>query len=522
MARRRPSTFLRDERGNFGTMMAIAMVPVVLVGGLAIDLGQSSARRAKLQQAMDAAVLAIAREGEHLPQGEAIAIAHRFIQANFDPDYTNLKVVRDGSKVTIDAQARAPLAFGSLLGMDSVSLAASSSADMAFADYEIALVLDTTGSMAGGKLKAMKDAVTGMVDTMSAQIQSRDKLKFAVVPFANFVNVGPAHGPSYKKNGKIQPGTGADWLDLKGQAEVPQLELVPGLSRFELFHHLKSPWKGCVETREPTKSAAHDVDDTTPTPKDKQSYFVPAFSIDEPDLGYANSYIASNADPFDKSATGKTRKLLKYGVNDVLGPLPLVDGWTEPKTDYSGGKGPNRDCVTQPIMPLNNDYAAIRKMVASLQASGTTNIMEGVAWGMRVLSPEAPFSEGRKPQAGLEKVMIVLTDGSNVMGNNATKFGSSYSSFGFLVDGRLGVSSGSSGQTNQLMNARTLAACDNAKKRGVTIYTIRLEEPDVKTGAMLKQCATSPDHYFDSPSRDRLDEVFKAIRDRVVRLRIAS
>lgn len=514
--------FWRDERGHFGMTMAVAMIPILLAGGLAIDFGQASARRAHLQQAMDSAALAIAREGEHLSDKDAIEIAQRFIEVNFDPEYAELKVIRDGSRVTVAATARTDLAFGSVIGYGDVELAAASTADLAVADYEIALVLDTTGSMAGGKLKAMKDAVNGMVETMSDQIKSRDKLKFAVVPFANFVNVGPEHGPSFKKNGKIQPGTGADWLDLKGQAEVPQLELVPGLSRFELFNHLKSPWKGCVETREPTKKAAHDVDDTTPTPKDKQSYFVPAFSIDEPDKGYANSYIVSDADPFDNSVTGKVKKLLKYGVNDVLGPLPLVEGWLEPKTSYSGGKGPNRDCVTQPIMPLNNDYAAISKKVTSLEANGTTNIMEGVAWGMRVLSPEAPFSEGRKPQPGLEKVMIVLTDGSNVMGNNGTKFGSSYSSFGFLVDGRLGIASGSSGQTNQLMNAKTLAACENARKRGVTIYTIRLEEPDVKTGMMLKECATSPDHFFDAPSREQLDGVFQTIRDRVVRLRISS
>jgi hypothetical protein len=39
---------------------------------------------------------------------------------------------------------------------------------------------------------------------------------------------------------------------------------------------------------------------------------------------------------------------------------------------------------------------------------------------------------------------------------------------------------------------------------------------------MLQECASSPAHYFDAPSRSQLDAVFEEIRERVVRLRLAS
>src|SRR5690606_14354271 len=97
-----------------------------------------------------------------------------------------------------------------------------------------------------------------------------------------------------------------------------------------------------------------------------------------------------------------------------------------------------------------------------------------------------------------------------------------YSSFGYLVDGRLGIAEGSSGDTNVAMNAKTLEACNSAKQAGTIIYTIRLEEPDVETGTMLRDCATDPDHYFGIPSRSRLDEAFRQIRERIVILRLAS
>ena len=525
-----------DRRGNFAMMMAIGAVPLLLGAGVARDYASMSRIRSELQQAMDSAALAVARHGTKLSNDQAVEIAANFVTTNFDPKYTDLSVERVGTGVIVSAATRAPLAFGNLFGYDNWPIAASSSADIAYMSYEIALVLDTTGSMKGGKLSSMKDAVGGMVESMSAQVNDTDKLKYAVVPFANFVNVGPEYGPKFDDDGRIKPSTGAAWLDLKGVSEVPQLELVPGLSRFELFHNLGQEWKGCVETRVRSAGGDHDTADSPAVASDKASLFVPAFAIDEPKVGgYRNNYIVSNVDPFATNGPGKVAKLRKYGVPDsqIGGLLGLLGGirglltgetaWADVDADMSGGKGPNSGCVTQPIMPLNSNYASIVSKVNSLQANGTTNIMEGVAWGTRVLTPGEPFGQGAdKAKKQVDKIMIVLTDGANVFGNNDTKLGSDYASHGYLVDGRLGITTGDSNATNALMNARTLDACTSAKAAGIEVYTIRLEEPDKATGTMLQECATSAGHYFDAPSRSQLDEVFAKISERIVRVRISS
>ena len=39
---------------------------------------------------------------------------------------------------------------------------------------------------------------------------------------------------------------------------------------------------------------------------------------------------------------------------------------------------------------------------------------------------------------------------------------------------------------------------------------------------MLKECASAPDHYFDVPSRSQLDDAFDAIKQKIVKVRIAS
>lgn len=538
--------FWCSRDGNFAIISALLTVPLVLGAAVLVDLDNISRRQDELQQAMDSAALAVAREGKDVTQKDADDIAERFLAANFNPKTTSFKVVRSGTTFTVEGRAMAEMAFGGLFGYDAWPVAASATADIAYTSYEIALVLDTTGSMRGGKLTAMKDAVLGLIDTMSMQVNDEDKLKFALVPFATFVNVGSGYGPDFDKKGKQIRGTGADWLDLTGASTIPQSELGPGASRFQIYANLGQDWSGCVETRPVVSGVDYGVSDAETDPSRPNTLFVPAFSIDEPDsAGYANSYIRSNAMPGSEDPQEKRKRFAKYGVATDANGNPLQGGLLDPllvavgnllggngaktiRIDSSASpstgkpKGPGHGCEMQPISPLTADYDALAAKVKALEANGTTNIMEGVAWGMRVLSPHAPFSEGKDETAGIEKIMIVLTDGSNVFGNAPNDLGSSYSSFGYLVDGRVGTESGGASVTNDLMNERTIAACANAKSAGIQVYTIRLEEPNVATGMMLKECASSEADFFDAPSRSQLDAVFAKIKQRIVRVRISS
>jgi Flp pilus assembly protein TadG len=224
--------FAGDRRGNFGVVTAVIVVPVLMAAGLSVDIATIEKTRTDLQQAMDSAALAIAREGKDIPGDEAEAIARQFLAGNFAADYTKLGLARDGTAITVKADTLAKLNFASLFGFDTWPVEAASTADIAYASYEIGLVLDTTGSMAGGKLASMKDAVLGLIDGMTAEQDDPDRLKFALVPFATFVNVGPQFAPSFDDKGKLVKGSGAKWLDLKGDSPIPELELQPGVSRF--------------------------------------------------------------------------------------------------------------------------------------------------------------------------------------------------------------------------------------------------------------------------------------------------
>ncbi len=529
--------FSGDRAGNFAILAGVLSLPLLLGVGMALDYSTISRTRSNLQNSLDSAVLAIAREGEHITDARAKELAGLFTRENTDWKVTNLQVTHVGTSFKVEGTVDAPIAFGPLFGYKQWPVTASSTADIAYASYEVGLVLDTTGSMAGGKLAAMKDAVDALVTDMSEQVGNKDKLKFAVVPFSSFVNVGPGYGPSFDKDGKQIAGTGAKWLDLKGESDIPQSELSAGASRFQLYENLGQKWPGCVETRDST--------DATADPSKPETLFVPAFAIDEPDTGgFFNSYITSDAKIKDDTAKEKKARWKKYGVKTDAAGEPLLGGLLDPLLNLVGGllggnthptvpinvrpvggygkTGPTFACVTEPIIPLTNDYSTIKSKVNALTANGNTNIMEGVSWGMRVLSPGEPFAQGKPAAPGLQKIMVVLTDGSNVMGNASNALGSSYSALGYLVDGRVGISVGGSGATNAAMNTKTLEACTNAKAQGIEVYTIRLEEPNVATGTMLKECASAPENFIDVPSRAQLDEAFSKIKDRIFTVRISS
>lgn len=532
-------TFTRDRRGNFGIMMAALAIPLMMAIGLVSDVATMARVRAHLQNTTDAAVLAIAREGALITQERAETIAREFLDANLRGDYRNLRVTRDGARISVSAEVSAGLGFTDLFRQDRSNITTVSTADISTMGYEIGLILDTTGSMKGGKLAAMKEAVNGLIDSMAAQVQERDKLKFALVPFATFVNVGPQFGPTFDRTGRQNSGTGASWLDLQGASGVQQAELAPGVSRFQLYSNVDRTWTGCVESRAPGATNL-DISDEAPNAARPETLFVPAFAIDEPDSGgYRNSYIRSSAVPNVATIAEQRKRWRKYGVETTLAGTPLNDGLVglllgilqlgkriipiDDSVSAGEPKGPGYGCTMPPVTALSTDFAELKRRVNALTASGTTNITEGVAWGMRVLSPGEPFTQGApSSRRSIRKIMIVLTDGSNVFGADSTALRSRYSSNGYLVDGRLGIMDGGASATNNVMNERTLLACQAAKDQKMDVYTIKLEEPDVATGDMLRQCASSPDKYIDVPNRARLDEAFKDIIDKVAVIRLAS
>ena len=136
-------------------------------------------------------------------------------------------------------------------------------------------------------------------------------------------------------------------------------------------------------------------------------------------------------------------------------------------------QGPNYLCDSAPILPLTNDKSAAISLIKSMQAKGGTNILEGVMWGWRVLSPEPPFTEGKAyDDPENDKFLIVMTDGENWHQARSNHNKSSYHSFGYRREQAPRRAPTPPPRWSAQMNTKTLTACQNAKAAGLKVYTV--------------------------------------------------
>lgn len=524
----------RERNGNFSIITAL-LLPVLLgVVGVAVDFTLAVNEALRLQAATDAAALAVARQPD-LSDKETVALARAMLVGNGSELDAQFSVNRVGTSAQVVGEAKVKTTFSAVLGFDYLPVSRVSVANVSEDKFEIAMVLDTTGSMEGGKLTAMKQAATDLVDDLSAKITKPANLKFALVPFSSFVNVGPDFGPAFS-NGKVsrQP---AQWLDALGKSPIAQKDLGSNFSRFILFYHLNAAWAGCVESRPTSGGRDLSTTDDTPSSKKPETLYVPAFSNDEPGgSAYMNNYVSDSPATINQATWDDRRK--RYGVTYTNMPTTL-DGWAKSQpnwakvtqdnsisyfySNYNYPKGPNFMCKTQKITPLTNNYKQLKSDIGTLYTAGSTNINEGAAWGWRVLSNAEPFSEGApESDKTVKKIMILLTDGTNSFGHTTSALGSAYSSYGYLVDGRTGTTSTDQNVTTATMNSKTLSTCDNAKAAGIQIYTILLEEANGTTSDLLTKCASSPEMFVNVPDRAGLAKAFEKIKNGISGTRITN
>jgi hypothetical protein len=190
--------------------------------------------------------------------------------------------------------------------------------------------------------------------------------------------------------------------------------------------------------------------------------------------------------------------------------------------DQNVSRGPNRACPT-PVVPLTNDFAAVREAIKAMDfwnGSGT-NISEGLAWGWRVLTPEAPYEEAAAfdPER-VSKFLVLMTDGRNVsFGNKSTINGSDYGSYGYLSERRIaGASSG--GQVEKKLNSWTGEMCTRMKEQGIEIFTVVYREINKGVHDLFRACASNPAQFYMTSDTAGLQKAFADIGKSMSPLRL--
>jgi Flp pilus assembly protein TadG len=300
--------FIRDEAGGVAIAFGLSLTAILACSGVAMDYSRASNARTTLQSALDSAVLqagkSVLATGHKVTVGEIRKSLRTYLSADDAALVKTVEVVQTSTKLEARASSSVKSFFGTFTGQERIPVMAQASIPVGSTRLEIALVLDTTGSMAAlGKMDALKVAANELIDTVTAAKTAGSEVAFAVVPFTSQVRL-----PVSNAN--------ANWMDFRtGQTNPAE-------------NASKTGWNGCVMDRD----KPHNTKKDTPTPG-KQEEAYPAVQT----CKWPNLQPISGLDTNIASVKGRINALIPDGNtnttiglawgNNVLTPgSPMGDG----------------------------------------------------------------------------------------------------------------------------------------------------------------------------------------------------
>ena len=595
--------FLRETRAG-ATAFVAAAVTVMSVGGAAliIDHLWLVDQRDTLKSAADSSSIATTHAMNRMLEADSTAsdddlkarlrpIARRYVLLNLahlsaerlaraedtlDLDgHLALDINRAASRVEVTAKAdlggtlfaRALPLLGNYAGPGTVQ--ATATVECAGSAVEVVLALDVTASMHGKvdnnlpatgdnrRLNAVIKAAKGLVEELRATCDGRS-VAVGVVPWDKTVRVPNAD--TWRDNNWVTIGdnrTGA----------------------------IPTGWAGCVEDR------AHDANPLDATALASAT----SLSLNLPSSSPFPVFIYPDTRDFSvismansiKAAFPNLADEVKNALETNLEALRDNDYGPEERQGRGGG---NYGCTSTKMLPLTTTLDTVDTTLDGIRTSvvmgGGTMAHLGVSWGRRMLAHSWRTVWGSSDSIHpinpadreVTKVLILLTDGGNALGDNHSglpgrlhakhvgvpdcldtvadpprscrqgDLGTFYSALGRLGPGPganndkaqgyyypgwglRGTSGGGSRSTETALSALMKRSCTLARGEGVTVYTIGAM-PSVHTRwrDALVACSGAPGtadadragFYFHAADGAALDHAFRAIARRVISLRRVS
>lgn len=182
--------FVHDTGGATLLYFSVALLPLITVVGVAVDLGRIYLVKQQLNNAADAAAIAVGAQA-NLTLDEAKQLAGSFVQAHFPGKVKSLDVANGATEVNVTLTAQVPMVFLQILNTQTVDIGVNAKALRPQGKLELALVLDRTGSMAGQRMTDLKAAAKDLIDIVVWDNQTENYYsKVAIVPYAAAVNAG--------------------------------------------------------------------------------------------------------------------------------------------------------------------------------------------------------------------------------------------------------------------------------------------------------------------------------------------
>lgn len=251
MSVRRLLSFRRNADGNVGIVFAFLLLPIVALGGAGVDLARHEAMRIELQDGLDRGVLAAASLTQTKDAENTI---REYIKDLANADSVALTFTRQASVnsriISASASYSFETAFIKLIGVDTLTVNAASTAQEAKQNIEMSLMLDMSGSMIAKsansktRLENLKIAASSFIDQVLTEA-SKDYTTISIVPYAGHVNVGAA---VFDKLGGKRVHTDSSCFDIPATsygADSIDFKTYPQLAKFTRWNAGKTdplPW----------------------------------------------------------------------------------------------------------------------------------------------------------------------------------------------------------------------------------------------------------------------------------------
>lgn len=490
--------FWTSRSGQFGIMTAVAAIPLLLGAGLAVDYSRYLSAGKHLQEIADAAALSIAggseKNEEKLRQQASDFVYSQVSDARIDEVEIASLTLTD-NQVDLKLKGKVHTAFMGIVHINTMDVAASTLAERAVTgSVEIALVLDNTESMNyDDKIGTLKTAAANLTKELFANKDA--DVRMSLVPYAEQINVGTSN-------------RNASWLLVPDDYSKTETTTTDG--------YWYQPMKNTSECKTWKEAGSRQVE--------KDGVFI---TESWPRSCSAYVQVANGERTWvEPKTTTKTTKYQWYGcVGARVSGKNLVLNDDSPALRYPGYVETSHKCLTE-IVPLTKSEKTIQDAIKGMITSRSgyvpnTYIPNGMMWGINVLSPGAPFTEGLGYDAANNaprKAIVLMTDGLNTRRVNLTGTANTdYLKGGSLIGYTNSANAGQRKQTND----DTTTLCNYAKSKNIEIFTVAFKVDDAAAKTMLQGCATTAEHYFDATDSAALLAAFAGIAKSLTVVRLA-
>ena len=457
--------FRSDENGQVAVIVAFCILPLLFLAGFMIDFSRQQNVAREAQAALDHAAISVAlqlQEDDAVTDAQLVTLAQAVFDGNLQRvdgfNRQDLTITRENGTAALHLKGNVNTGLAALMGVDELAVNLMSGVQYSgqvgrtpLIPLDLALVLDTSGSMQGERIDQLRAAANELVTQVlsdvenSSGVSQASNVRISIVPFNHFVNVG---------------------LNQAGQSWLTDIEDETVDVTSCTYDQPPLIAQGCTFTEvcDPDREIPCQQEASCPAGVDPVKDVCTVTQIDRSWLGC----VRVRPSPLDVSD-------MDYDTDPVGGALQR-DG---------------APCFAEnAILPLTNDADLVRSVIDNLTPQGFTYIPSGVNWGQRVLSPQAPF-EAEDLGTVRTRGMILMSDGANTRSVNG--------------------SGSPTGKDTDEANSRLIESCEAAKAAGIQVFTVAFLVEDLETEKLLDDCASTSENSFDANGERELTDAFLTI-----------